>query len=292
MQSKFFPPSGHPLIFGHRGVVTDHQENTMAGFQKAIALGLDGVELDTFLTKDGELVVFHDLYTKRLTGVTGKITEMTWPEIQRLHIQPSLKVGRQLYEYAQPEKISRLEDVLAELRGKVLINIEMKAPRLNLQQRKTGIAVAQLLEKMHLQDEVFVTSFSLWSLFWLKLTHRPLEAGILYSPLVAKNPLLQRLAETRLLEKILDASLVSLNINLFKKQTIQRLHQQQLAVGAWTIFSQKYRHDRPKHAQRELEQINRLVQGGVDYLITDDPQKLRSHLQSLQPSKVPSPAGD
>ncbi|MBV5260322.1 glycerophosphodiester phosphodiesterase [Synechococcus moorigangaii CMS01] len=286
MQSKFFPSAKRPLIFGHRGVVTDHQENTMAGFQKAIALGLDGIELDTFLTKDGKLVVFHDLYTKRLTGVTGKITEMTWPEIQNLRIKDSLKIGKQIYNYPQPEKIPRLEDVLTELRGKVLINIEMKAPRLNLQQRKTGIAVAQLIENMGLQNEVFVTSFSLWSLMWLKLTHRPIETGILYSPLVTKNPIVHQFTESRLLEKILDASLVSLNLNLFQKQTIQQLHRRQLAVGAWTIFSPPYRNDHSKKFQKELAQINRLAQQNIDYFITDHPRKLQEHLRELSRTMI------
>ncbi|MEL7141167.1 MAG: glycerophosphodiester phosphodiesterase family protein [Cyanobacteria bacterium J06573_11] len=56
----------------------------MAGFKRAIALNLDGVELDVFLTKDNKLAVFHDLDTERLTGVAGRITEMTWQEIQQI----------------------------------------------------------------------------------------------------------------------------------------------------------------------------------------------------------------
>ncbi|MEB3226103.1 MAG: glycerophosphodiester phosphodiesterase [Synechococcus sp.] len=288
MQSKFFQQAAHPLIFGHRGVITDHQENSMAGFQRAIALGLDGIELDTFLTKDGKLVVFHDLYTKRLTGVTGKITEMTWPEIQTLRIKDSLKIGKQLYHYPRPEKIPLLEEVLQELRGKLLINIEIKAPRLNLQQRRTGIAVAQLIERLNLQQEVFVTSFSLWSLIWLKVTQRPIETGILYSPLVAKNPFLQKFTESHLLEKILDASLVSLNVNLFKQQTIQRLHQSQLAVGAWTIFSPPHKSTNSKKLEQELAQIDRLVQQNIDYFITDHPRKLQEHLRN-RPASVVKP---
>ncbi len=286
MQSRFFQPSERPLILGHRGVVTDHQENTMAGFQKAIALGLDGVELDTFLTKDGKLVVFHDLYTKRLTGVTGKITEMTWPEIQTLRIKDSLKIGKQTYTYPQREKIPLLEDVLSELRGKLLINIEMKAPRLNLQQRKTGIAVAQLIERMGLQQEAFVTSFSIWALMWLKFTHHPIETGILYSPLVTKNLLVRKFTESRILEKILDASLVSLNVNLFKKQTIQRLHQHQLAVGAWTIFSPPHKSQNPKKLAQELAQVDRLVEQNIDYFITDHPHYLQQHLQQQPKTMV------
>jgi len=63
---------------------------------KAVELGIDGVELDVFLTADDKVVVFHDEDTERLTGQKGDITKMTWDEISKLHIQSkidSLKGG-------------------------------------------------------------------------------------------------------------------------------------------------------------------------------------------------------
>ncbi|NJN72763.1 MAG: glycerophosphodiester phosphodiesterase family protein [Limnothrix sp. RL_2_0] len=139
------------MIFGHRGVPLEHQENTLAGFQRAIALGLDGVELDVFLTKDQKLVVFHDLDTERLTGVSGKITEMTWAEIQQLEIKQSLDVGDEVMDYGKPEKIVLLEDVLEETRGKLIVDIEIKAYSLDFGQRHTGTAVANLIKKWALK---------------------------------------------------------------------------------------------------------------------------------------------
>ena len=124
MKSSFFNSNSLPLVLGHWGIPEEHQENTMAGFQRAISLGLDGIELDVFLTKDEKLVVFHNLDTERLTGVSKTITEMTWPEIQQLEIKRSLNVGDHIINYGEPEKIVLLEDVLEETRGKLLVDIE------------------------------------------------------------------------------------------------------------------------------------------------------------------------
>ena len=57
-----FPPGSLPipLIIAHRGDVTNAPENTVPAFRKALELGADGIELDVRLTRDEELVVFHD----------------------------------------------------------------------------------------------------------------------------------------------------------------------------------------------------------------------------------------
>ncbi|GAJ07659.1 unnamed protein product, partial [marine sediment metagenome] len=53
-----------PLIVGHRGAKGIAPENSLSGFKKAAELGIDGVELDVHLTKDGKLIVFHDMDLK------------------------------------------------------------------------------------------------------------------------------------------------------------------------------------------------------------------------------------
>src|SRR5258705_393861 len=58
--NPFLAPKPRPLIVGHRGVPALHQENTLAGFRHAVALGLDAIELDVRLTRDRRAIVFHD----------------------------------------------------------------------------------------------------------------------------------------------------------------------------------------------------------------------------------------
>lgn len=59
-------------IVGHRGVKAIRPENTLISFQKAIELGLDGLETDVHMTTDGQLVLHHDDELDRTTDGTGK----------------------------------------------------------------------------------------------------------------------------------------------------------------------------------------------------------------------------
>ncbi|HDP37306.1 MAG TPA: glycerophosphodiester phosphodiesterase, partial [Candidatus Atribacteria bacterium] len=75
-----------PLIIGHRGAKGIAPENSLSGFKKAVELGIDGVELDVHLTKDGKLVVIHDIDLKRLTGIKIPIKQFTFEELKKYDI--------------------------------------------------------------------------------------------------------------------------------------------------------------------------------------------------------------
>ncbi|MEM6452528.1 MAG: glycerophosphodiester phosphodiesterase [Cyanobacteria bacterium P01_D01_bin.105] len=275
-----------PLVLGHRGVPEEHQENTMAGFKRAIALGLDGVELDVFLTKDNKLVVFHDLETDRLTGVAGRITDMTWQEIQQLTVKSVINVGHKTIDYGREEKIELLENVLEETRGKLLVNIEIKAYGLDFGQRHTGTAVANLIRRMDLENDVFVTSFNFWPLIWLERTHPGIESGFTYAPAVVNNGALQWLMESSLVGKLAGSTLTNMSLNMFDHDTVEKVHNRGLAVGAWTVFSQDSKWlGETISPEQELNYIYSLTARGIDYFITDDPVRLRQVL-SPQPSTV------
>ncbi len=100
-------------IIAHRGYHCFFPENSIPAFKEAINRNY-GIEFDVRMTKDGELIVFHDQNGRRLLGVDLKIKDMTYDEILKF----SLCDG----EY----KVSRLEDVLDLIEGKVLVLIEIK----------------------------------------------------------------------------------------------------------------------------------------------------------------------
>jgi len=75
-----------PLIIGHRGAKGIAPENSLSAFEKALDLGIDGIELDVHLTKDGKLVVIHDMDLKRLTGVGNSIKQLTFKELKEYDI--------------------------------------------------------------------------------------------------------------------------------------------------------------------------------------------------------------
>lgn len=102
-----------PLIIAHRGASAEKPENTLAAFRRALALKANGIELDVQVTADGVPVVFHDTSLRRLTGRAGRVTRQTWCELKELRV-------------AGTEPIPRLADVLALVRGRAVVQIELK----------------------------------------------------------------------------------------------------------------------------------------------------------------------
>lgn len=73
-----------PRIIGHRGVAARAPENTLAGFRKAAALGLEWVEFDVRLTADGHPIVIHDAALDRTTDGCGPVAEASFEEVRAL----------------------------------------------------------------------------------------------------------------------------------------------------------------------------------------------------------------
>ena len=75
-----------PLIIGHRGAKGIAPENSLSGFKKAVELGIDGIELDVHFTKDGKLIVIHDMDLQRLAGLRIPIKQLTFKELKEYDI--------------------------------------------------------------------------------------------------------------------------------------------------------------------------------------------------------------
>lgn len=103
--------SGDVAVIAHRGLAPGLPENTLAAFRAAIALGVDGLEIDLRVTADNHLVVMHDDTVDRTTDGHGRVAELTLPEIK------TLDAGR----YAGPrfvgEQVPTYREVLEVLQG-------------------------------------------------------------------------------------------------------------------------------------------------------------------------------
>jgi len=113
----------HPLldltsrpVVGHRGNSAHAPENTLESFRQAVALGVDALEFDVRLTRDGEVVVIHDHTVTRTTGEAGVVAELTLDELRRLDAGATFtKNGHRDFPYrGRGIGISTLAEVLAE----------------------------------------------------------------------------------------------------------------------------------------------------------------------------------
>lgn len=128
--------------FAHRGVHNEYPENSIPAFEKAIEMRL-GIELDIHLTKDNQIVVFHDDNLIRMTGKNEYIKYLAYSEIENLTLNNT--------EY----KIPLLTQVLNLVDGKVPILLEIKT---NNNMSKLLPLLKQILDNY--KGDVFIQSFS------------------------------------------------------------------------------------------------------------------------------------
>jgi glycerophosphoryl diester phosphodiesterase len=125
------------LTIGHRGVMGVEPENTLRSFVAADRAGLDVIELDLHLSKDGALVVMHDADVDRTTDGTGPIADKTLAELR------ALDAGR-------GERIPTFDEVLDAVRAPLQAEIKDVA---------AARALADVMRRRDLAGRVEVLSF-------------------------------------------------------------------------------------------------------------------------------------
>ena len=103
------------ILAAHRGDRKTCPENTMPAFEKAIAFGVDMIETDVHMTKDGELIIMHDRNTKRTTGYDGLV------EIK------ALDAGGRFSETFKNTPVPAVKEFIQRIKDtQMLINWELK----------------------------------------------------------------------------------------------------------------------------------------------------------------------
>ncbi len=244
------------LLFGHRGVPEETPENTLASFQRAVELGLDGVELDARLCKSGELVVFHDEKVDKLTDGSGYVKELAFDELRQL--EAGVRFGRNF----KSERIPSLEEALGVLGGKMLVNIELKGNSIG----DDGLAgkVVALVERMGLRSSVILSSFNPFYVWRVARARAGLTVGLLFAD---DQPVHLRRAWASRLVKI-DG--LHPRYPLVTDRLMRRARARNWFVSTWTV-------DDPALAAR-------LFETGVDIVITNRPEQMREALRSMRGS--------
>ncbi len=178
--------SGRILIIGHRGGSPIYPENTVPAIKDGLALGADGIEIDVMLCKSGEIVVFHDYEVDSLTDGSGKVSELTFEQLRRLHFDYRPNLDERIRIPSLPEVIDSLrEDLLA---GKIL-NIELKGEEIS----SDGLEemVRDLIESNNLSAVSFITSYNPYMVKRIENLNPNLLTGLLISdavPWYIKSP--------------------------------------------------------------------------------------------------------
>lgn len=150
-----------PYVVGHRGVAGLEPENTLEGFEHAIALGCEYVETDVQLSRDGRLVIIHDDTVDRTTNGTGPVADLTFAQLR------SLDAG-------QGRSIPSLQEVLDLARGRVTLLLELKGPF-------TPDPAARTVLANHMQEQVLFTSFHFGRIARIPQIDARLQTGAIFA---------------------------------------------------------------------------------------------------------------
>jgi glycerophosphoryl diester phosphodiesterase len=137
------------LIVGHRGARNLWPENSLEGFRRTLDLGIDGVELDVHLSRDGELVVIHDPTLERTTEGHGAVHDRTAAELAATRLRDRADEG-----------VPRLEHVLEIFRQSAIeLHLEIKT---DIAGRAYAGLERKLIDEIHRQglgERAIVTCF-------------------------------------------------------------------------------------------------------------------------------------
>ena len=146
-------------IMGHRGAPAYEPENTLRSIRKALAMGVDAVEIDVQLTKDGELAVIHDGTVDRTTNGKGAVQDFTLAELKGL-------------DAGKGEAIPSLAEMAAAVAGKAHLVIELKEPG-------TAPALLHFIQTRGIFQETHVISFWHQAVKAMKEKEPRLQTGVL-----------------------------------------------------------------------------------------------------------------
>jgi glycerophosphoryl diester phosphodiesterase len=135
-------------VYGHRGMVQQYPENTMAAFKACVDAGIS-IELDVYLTKDGVPVVIHDATVDRTTNGSGSVDRLTLREIKKLD------AGSWYDPKFKSERVPTFGEVLDVISRRdkdedtfIAINMKLLGPRIEEK-------VVKVVERFRMMDRVF-----------------------------------------------------------------------------------------------------------------------------------------
>lgn len=247
--------AGRPLRIGHRGAAALAPENTIASLERAVAHGVDVVEIDVLDTNDGQLVLAHadDLHQVTHGLARGRVRPLTLDRLRR----------------AAPE-LPTLDEALAFLAERAPdtgVQVDLKA-------RGFERHVVRALRRYDLLARSFVSSYHHASLAALTAEEPGLPLGITYPqdrfgvsrrrsmrPFIAVAAAAVRRALPYRLDGWLartGANAAALHWAIVSRAAIERCHARGAAAIAWTVDDRGV--------------ADRLTEAGIDGIVTNDPR--------------------
>ena len=253
---------GRPLRVGHKGAAALEPENTLRSLSRAVELGCDLVEFDVLDLDDGTLVLAHsdDLFEVSHGSARGRVRSQTLDGLRE--IAPELPTFDEALE------------LLGSTNG-VGLHVDLKW-------HGYEAAAAEAIRRHGLVERTVVSTFHASSLRELAVLEPALQRGLTYpfdrrgvsrrrllTPVAATALVAIRSALPRRITRMLDrarATAAMLHHSVVSRAAVDRAHAHGAAVFAWTVDDEAA--------------LRRVLDAGVDGVITNDPQIFERALHS------------
>ena len=291
-------------IYGHRGARGEIAENSIEGFKHTFALGIKAIELDVVISKDKIPVLYHyfNLMPYLVKDESGnwlkdselKVFDKSYEELRKYNIgglDPESKHGKRFKEQkllnnAKIPKLSELLELASRKENKdVFLNLEVKSTPfkkgLTPIPSDTVSLILKDIDTYKLEDRIIISSFDWRILYELKKKNPRILRGFITlqqdlsttkkniyenSPWMIKNYSLDQLFLLPNIIKSLEGHVWSAFYRDVTKQNVELAHKHGLATCVWTV-------------NREQD-IIRMIEYGVDGIITDYPKKVQEICKS------------
>ncbi|MBT4096261.1 MAG: hypothetical protein HOM68_16430 [Gemmatimonadetes bacterium] len=136
------------VVVAHRGDSGNHPENTRAAFEAAVALRVECIELDVHLSRDGELVIIHDDRVDRTSDGSGEVSDLTWSQIK------TLDAGLWFGAAFAGERFLTLDEALELIPEPIRLNVHIKTSAETLE--SVTRSTVSILHKRGLLERAYV----------------------------------------------------------------------------------------------------------------------------------------
>ncbi len=226
------------LVVGHRGAMGHALENTIESVKKAIELNVDGIEIDVFKSKTGELVVYHDPFLSRLSNSNAFIEQISLDSIKKIKL-----LGGQ--------SIPTLNEVIEIIPENIFLNIELKGENTAIETNKV---IIEYINRSNFTPSSFIVSSFRWDeLVEFRNTNKDVPIAILVDSLYKIDIAIK-------LAKEINAFAINPNNEFLTKEIVKNVQSFNIKVYPYTI--------------NDLSSIKRMKSMGVDAIITDFPERI------------------
>lgn len=255
MDRPFFSPM--PRILAHRGDSAFYPENSLEAFESASSLGVDVIETDIHLTRDGKIIIWHDESVDRQTDGTGAVESFSYEELTALDAGFRFSSGDSFPFRGKGIRMIGLSEALYHL-PEMRFNVDLKTD--------SPLLVDKFVETVRAHDaaeRVLGASFHVSNLRRLRSVAPQLASGISsreVKMLLVRQKLHLRLDRVHIGGDVLQVPVRSGALRIVTPSLIRTFHEIGIPIQVWTI--------------NDSYQMDALLSMGVDGIFTDDPRTL------------------